>query len=112
MAEKPYQKREIDHYFSDLFKRLDKQDINLKDISDKVGFQNGRVRKLEDWTEEARKVIEKSTETGEDYKREKVRLYTIMSVLVLVGGAFITLSVRQIHIWIREEAKTAAIKIL
>lgn len=47
--EKPYQKREIDHYFEDIFKRLDKQDTSLSAILIQTTAHNGRMAKLEWW---------------------------------------------------------------
>lgn len=49
MVEKNYSKREQDHYFSDLFKRMDSQDIVLGAIKEQTTKTNGRVSKLEWW---------------------------------------------------------------
>lgn len=49
MAEKPYAKRELDHYFSDLFKRMDKQDLTLERVEKQTTATSGRVTKLEWW---------------------------------------------------------------
>lgn len=45
----PYQKREIDHQFKELFTRLDKQDTALTRIEAQTTKTNGRVNKLEWW---------------------------------------------------------------
>lgn len=46
---KNYSKREVDHYFTDLFTRMDKQDFYLQEIKMQVTKTNGRVNKLEWW---------------------------------------------------------------
>lgn len=49
MPEKNYSKREQDHFFGDLFKRMDKQDDTLGRIEEQTTSINGRVNKLEWW---------------------------------------------------------------
>lgn len=49
MEEAPYSKRELDHYFTELFARMDKQDIVLAGIQTQTTKTNGRVTKLEFW---------------------------------------------------------------
>lgn len=49
MNEDNYSKRELDHYFGDLFKRMDKQDGLLSSIEAQTKKTNGRVSKLEWW---------------------------------------------------------------
>lgn len=47
--EQNYSKRELDHYFAELFLRLDKQDLVLSGIKDQKTEIHGRVTKLEFW---------------------------------------------------------------
>lgn len=47
--ENSYSKREQDHYFSDMFDRMDKQDITLARIEAQTIRTNGRVSRLEWW---------------------------------------------------------------
>lgn len=47
--EQPYSKREQDHYFQDMFKRMDSQDRVLSRIESQTIKTNGRVSKLEWW---------------------------------------------------------------
>lgn len=49
MEEKPYSKRELDHYFKDLFGRMDNQDSALGKIFEQTSKTNGRVNRLEWW---------------------------------------------------------------
>lgn len=63
--ETPYSKREQDNFHNEFMQRMDKQDAVLTEIKlegkqtgEKVGFQNGRVRKLEDWSIESQKILE------------------------------------------------------
>lgn len=46
--EAPYNNRELDHYFKDLFGRMEKQDKNLETIKEQTIKTNGRVNK-HDW---------------------------------------------------------------
>lgn len=49
MPDEPYSKREQDHFFGDLFKRMDKQDASLNRIEEQTMRTNGRVTRLEIW---------------------------------------------------------------
>jgi hypothetical protein len=67
-------------------------------VDEKVGFQNGRVRKLEDWSINAQKiidsvsVIDKSVTTiDKDVSVSKARIWTAIGVFLLLGGVIITL---------------------
>lgn len=93
MPEKNYSKRELDHGFADIAKRLDKQDTMLTNIDTKVGIQNGRVTKIEIWTNEARKVIENNTNLIGEYKSDKIRVWTAYIVGGLLIGTIIFLSI-------------------
>lgn len=52
MAEKPYQKRELDYYFDELKQHLKKQDETLGRVEAQTTKTNGRVTKLE-WNDKA-----------------------------------------------------------
>lgn len=105
--EEPYNNRELNHYFTDLFGRMDKQDKKLSQIDDKVGFQNGRVTKLEVWTNEAKTIIEANNKTISSYKVDKARIYTLIGVLTLVSGAIISLALIVIQDKINKGIQTA-----
>ncbi len=78
--------------------KADIQEIKgeTKDINNKVGIQNGRVRTLEDWSTKAQVVIENNNETLSMYKIDKAKLWTAVAVVVFLGGAIITLSIMAI----------------
>jgi len=73
---------------------------DVKDLNTKVGFQNGRVTKQEEWSKEAQKVIENTTkiatETYTNYKTDKTRIWAVIGVLIFLGGTIITLSIMAI----------------
>lgn len=79
--EKNYSKREQDYFREELFKRMDKQDNMLERIEGQTTKTNGRVTRVED------KIADYDTYkiTVDDYKKEKVKIYTV----ILVGMAFI-----------------------
>lgn len=49
MEDQAYTKRELDHFFVELDKRLDHQDAMLSEIKMQTMKTNGRVTKLEFW---------------------------------------------------------------
>lgn len=72
---------------------LRKIETTVAKIDDKVGVQNGRVRTLEDWSIEAKKIIEATATSSIDYKINKTRLWTAVALIVFFGGTIITLGV-------------------
>jgi predicted nucleic acid-binding Zn-ribbon protein len=79
---------------------------DVRETRDKVAFQNGRVTKLEQWANEAKAVIESTTkiasETMSNYKSDRSKIWTAVAVLLVVGGAVITLSIMAINTKIRD----------
>ena len=67
MPEQQYLKRELDHRFEDLFKRMDKQDDSLQRIEDQTIKTNGRATRLEDKVSDYND-IKKSVAAHENYK--------------------------------------------
>lgn len=49
MEDAPYNKREIDLHFEEVYHRLDDVNGILRGLSDKVGIQNGNVGNLRAW---------------------------------------------------------------
>lgn len=82
-----------------------------KEALQAIKIQNGRVRTLEDWSTDAKKIIENTAktanETHADYKVDKVRLWTAMAVILFLGGTIIALSIMAIDSKIREGINTA-----
>lgn len=78
----------------------------MGEMDKKVGIQNGRVTKIEDWSNEARKIIESTAKTvneiDKNYKTDKTRIWTGMAVLLFLGGAIISLSVMAINSKIKD----------
>lgn len=87
MADKNYTKREQDHYFTDLFKRMDKQDVILDRIEGQTTRTNGRVTRLEDTTKDYGEV-KTSIRKLENYKWY---LIGIGATIAIVGGIVISL---------------------
>ncbi len=48
--------------------------VDGKDTKEKVGIQNGRVRKLEDWAINAQKIIETSTNNIDVFEKDKAAI--------------------------------------
>lgn len=115
MAEDTYTIKEmLIEIQKDYVVRFESQDKSLvriekkvDDTSDKVGFQNGRVRKLEDWSMESMKVIESNSNTLANYKIDKARLWTAVAVVVFLGGAIITLAIMAIDTKIEKGIEAA-----
>lgn len=108
MAEDAYTIKEfLAHSLNDMKETVHEIHADIKEIKAdgketkaKVEFQNGRVRKLEDWTTETSKILEHHTASiGHlklDYTKDKGRLWGAIAVVTFLGGAIITLSVMAI----------------
>jgi len=71
-----YTKREQDHFFGELFKRMDKQDLTLERIEAQTTKTNGRVTKLEEKTN--------------DYEITKTRIFNMNGTIKWIIGIGIT----------------------
>jgi len=91
---------------SNIKSSVGKIEIDTKETKTAVQFQNGRMTKLEEWSKEAQKVIESTTkiasETLGNYRTDRVKIWTAVAVLLVVGGAVITLSIMAINTKIRD----------
>ncbi len=56
-----------------------------KETKEKVGIQNGRVRKLEDWGIEAQKVIENNAKNIETFSKDKAAIQGGYKVVLTVA---------------------------
>lgn len=85
--------------------------VDLKELKQKVEFQNGRVTKTEEWSKEAQKIIENTnklaSETAISYKVDKTRLWASIAVLTFLGGTIITLSIMAINSKIKDGIDSA-----
>lgn len=78
--ESNYTKREFDHFFNDLFKRMDKQDLVLERIEGQTLKTNGRVTRLEDKVADYND-IKKMAASHENYKWWIVGVFVAISIL-------------------------------
>ena len=69
---------------------------DLKEVKQKVEFQNGRVRKLEDWTKEAQTIIENNSKGVNSLIGTRKVVWAAIAILVAVGGTIITLAIMAI----------------
>jgi len=92
--------------FDEVGKHLDEIKLDVKEAVALGKLTNGRVTKLENWSNEAKKIIESTTTIASDtllsYKIDKARLWTAIGVITLVAGALITLSIMAIDNKIKE----------
>ena len=99
-------KEVIEKGFESVDKHLSEIKEDVRDTRDKVAIQNGRVRLLEDWSQDAQDLIQKTSDvassTLESYKIDKARFWTAITILTLVGGTLIALSVMAINSKIKE----------
>lgn len=91
MEEVPYTKREQDVFQREIFGRFDAQDKmfavqnkTLERIEIQALKTNGRATALEAWSNETKAVIEKLLADNTKLKTDRTRIYTIISVLVVV----------------------------
>lgn len=101
-----YSVKEImERRFNDVDGHLAEIKKDGKETKEQVVLQNGRIRKLEDWSTEAQKVIEGTTtiasNTLTNYKLDKARIWIAFwvatSLLTLLGGTIVTLSIMAIN---------------
>lgn len=86
MEEKNYSKREQDIFQREMFNRLDAQDKTLERIESQTTRTNGRATALEAWSNEAKAVIDRLVADSGKLKNDRTRIYTFLSVLVVVMG--------------------------
>ena len=107
MAEEYTIKEVIESRFSEITNHLMEIKADGKETKQKVEFQNGRVRKLEDWSVEAGGIIKDISKTVDSYKTDKAKLWTGFFFLTILGGTIITLSVMAIDNKIEKGIRTA-----
>ncbi len=93
MDKDPYTKREQDIFQREMFNRLDGQDKmfaiqnkTLERIETQVLKTNGRATALEGWSNETKALLEKLIVDNSRLKTDRTRIYTLISVLVVVMG--------------------------
>ena len=100
-------KEVIEARFQEISNHLMEIKSDGKETKQKVEFQNGRVRKLEDWSVEAGGIIKDISKTVDNYKTDKAKLWTGFFLLTILGGTIITLSVMAIDNKIEKGIRTA-----
>lgn len=100
-------KEVIESRFAEISNHLLEIKADGKETKQRVEFQNGRVRKLEDWTVEAGGVIKDISKTVETYKTDRAKLWTGFFLLTILGGTIITLSIMAIDNKIGKGIRTA-----
>lgn len=73
----------IDHF--------EKIDNKLETILIQTTKTNGRVTAQEEWTKEAKKIIESNAEVLSNYKTDKTKIYTAITVCMIFIGTIGTL---------------------
>ncbi len=86
--------------------RISDMQTDTKETKVAVQVANGRTTKLEQWSNEAKVIIEKTTtiatRTAENYSIDKTRLWSSIGVLVFLGGTIITLAIMAINSKIKD----------
>lgn len=82
-----------------------------KETLEQAKKTNGRVTKLEDWSGSTKLIIEKllkeNTDIDKDVSVSKAKIWTAITVLMLLGGAMITLAIMAIDSKIEKGIQTA-----
>lgn len=100
-------KEVIEDRFKEISNHLMEIKADGKETKQKVEFQNGRVRKLEDWCVESGGIIKDISKTVETYKSDKAKLWTGFFLVTILGGTIVTLSVLAIDNKIDKGIRTA-----
>lgn len=89
--EENYSKREQDTFQREIFGRFDAQDKmfvlqnkTLERIETQALKTNGRTAVLELWSNETKAIIEKLMTDNGKFKNDRTRIYTLISVMVVV----------------------------
>lgn len=113
MNEENYSKREVDTFQREIFGRFDGQDKmfavqnkTLERIETQVIKTNGRATALESWSNETKAIIEKLLLDNAKLKTDRTRIYTIISVLVVVGASIGFLFYNLIDLKIQTDANS------
>jgi hypothetical protein len=102
----------IAHHMQDVKDSISEIKKDIKEIKStgeatdqKVGIQNGRVTKLEEWSNIARSLIENNNVVITAYKTDKRVIIALYGLLIIVSGTIITLMVGAIDTKIEHKVK-------
>lgn len=65
---------------------LGKIEVDVKEGVTEARKTNGRITKLEDWSTGAQKIIETTSEIADNYKTDKARLWTAITIIIGLWG--------------------------
>lgn len=92
--------------FDEQAKHLDEIKADGKEALNQIKIQNGRVRSLEDWSNDAKKIIENTTKIATDtlsaYKSDRRLVWFAYALLILVSGTIISLAIMAIDSKIKD----------
>lgn len=86
----------------------------LKEVSETMkvmALQNTEIVKLKDWSAETQRIVEALVVSSDDYKTNKTRLYTIVSIMLIIGGSVLALAVKNLKTFIKDEINTQVTEI-
>lgn len=83
---------------------------DVKEVKSKLEFQNGRVRKLEDWQNSTQGDLKGLKDMGDNYRLDKGKIWTGIGLLMFFGGVIITLSIMAIDTKIEKAVEQALAK--
>lgn len=89
-------------HFSDMKEDLKEIKSDGKETKSHAAKTNGRVTVLEQWAKDAQKILESTSSSISNYKLDRTRIWTAISVLTFCGGVIITLSIMAINSKIKE----------
>lgn len=119
MPEKNYTKREQDHFFGEMFKRMDKQDASLARIEDQTTQHNHRMTKIEDKVSDYHEVKAQVSEVSKwkiEFMSEIKGMKRIMVILVIILPSLIStifiLYINHLRESIKEDVSSSVVSTL
>ncbi len=91
MNEEPYNKREIDYFMKEIKEKLEEIGSDVKETKVQTIRTNGRVGVLEEWSEDARVVIENNTENINALTNFRYWIIGTGASFLILGGTIASL---------------------
>ena len=86
----------IEQRFDEMGTHLTEIKADAKETKAAVQFQNGRVTKLEEWSNEAKTIIDNASKGVKNYVVDKAKVWVAIGILTILGGTIITLAIMAI----------------